>query len=288
VTEALEEFLLRLARSPHAGAFVLRGGVLTRLWVGAERRETRDLDFLGLFPRDLDEAARRVADVLTMESVSGVRFGLETLRGEVIWRETAFPGLRFFVEAGSGGVHPRCPGQDRRDEPGGSSARLQIDIGFDDPLVPPAGWIDYPTAAGPARVLAARPELLTAWKLDGLFDHGARRWQPKDLYDLHLLTTHCQLDAGTLAEAVRAALEAHANPLSNVLGVVYNRAWWEADAAQTKWAKFRAASPVPVPESLLDVALAVASALRPALGRLIALPGEADLASPSPPPPSPA
>jgi hypothetical protein len=283
VTEIIAEFLRRLAASPHAGDFVLRGGVLTRLWVGEGRRTTRDLDFLGLFPRDLNESRERLADVLAMETLGGVRFGLETLRGEVIWRETNFPGLRFFVEARrAGGVSP--PWEDAKLHGGRTPpARLQIDVGFDDPLVPPAEWIDYP---GAGRVLAARPELLAAWKLDGLFDHGAKRWQPKDLFDLHLLTTHCHLDVGTLAEAIRAAFEAHSNPLTNVLGVVCNRAWWEADAARSKWAKFRAASDVPVPEDVVEVATTVAAALRPAMGRLIAFPEGADRASASPPPPS--
>ncbi|MFO0846461.1 MAG: nucleotidyl transferase AbiEii/AbiGii toxin family protein [Gemmataceae bacterium] len=273
MTGQVEEVLLRLARSPHAGDLVLRGGVLTRVWVGEARRETRDLDFLGLFPRDLDEAARRLADVLAIDSLTGVLFGLETLRGEVIWRETAFPGLRFSVEARrardvsppvgapvTGGLTP--------------PARLQIDIGFGDPLVPPAAWLDYPTASGPARLLAARPELLAAWKLDGLFEHGARRWQPKDLFDLHLLTAHCHLDTDTLVEAIRVAFEAHSDPLTNVRDVVYNPAWWRTDSARAKWAKYRAASAVPVPEEVGEVAAAVARALRPAVGRLIDLPPE--------------
>jgi hypothetical protein len=272
----LDEFLLRLARSPHAADFVLRGGLLTQLWVGRSRRATRDIDLVGLFANDMGEAARRVADVLAMAPQAGVSFGLETLRGEVIWMETDFPGLRFLVAARAGA--------DQRE--------LQIDVGVGDPLVPPAEWIDYPTAAGPARVLAVRPELLAAWKLDGLFDHGAKRWQAKDLHDLYLITTHCALDLPALVEALPVAFEAHGDSLADVPGVLYARSWWETDNAEKKWAKFRAASSVPVPERLLDVAGAVARALRPALERLIDLPpspwpgGAAGRGGASPAPPS--
>src|SRR5205085_7033117 len=60
--------LKHLADSEQASAFVLRGGMLTRLLVGPERRTTRDLDFLGLFPRDLDETRSRLQAWLPAES----------------------------------------------------------------------------------------------------------------------------------------------------------------------------------------------------------------------------
>lgn len=309
----LDEFLLRLASSPHAAEFVLRGGLMTQLWVGPDRRATRDIDFLGHFPHDMEEAARRVADLLSLEPRSGVAFGLETLRSEVIWKETDFPGLRFLVEARlparrcstekavrrgeyGGGAEDHVPPRSDGETSGGIDPvlLLQIDIGFDDPLVPAAEWIDYPTQAGrSARIFAVRPELLVAWKLDGLFDHGAKRWQAKDLFDLYLLTSHCTLDLPSLAEGIRVAFEAHGDSLGDVLDVLYRRSWWETGHAEAKWEKFRASAGVPVPVELLPVATSVARALRPAMERLIDFPrdrsclgDEAGPASASPPPPS--
>src|SRR5262249_3108236 len=160
------------------------------------------------------------------------------LLAEVIWQETAFAGHRLRV--------PVCPGDRER--------TLQIDVGFGDPLVPPAQWIDYPCSDGqPARVQVVRPEWLTAWKPGGLVAPRARRWQAKDVYDLDLLTTHCQLDEETLAEAIRVAFAAHNDPLSLVPEVVYNPAWWQSDASRAKWAKFRAAAVVPEPADVVPV-----------------------------------
>jgi hypothetical protein len=253
----LHALLARWAASPWAGDWVLRGGLMTQLWAGPHRRETRDADFLALHPFDADETLRRVQGVLALDPGDGVSFDPDTLHAGVIWQETDFPGLRFAVGA--------CVD--------GRPAPLQIDVGFGDPLVPPAGWIDYPcVGAPPARVLAARPELMAAWKLDGLFDHGPRRWQAKDLFDLHLLTTCCTLEPGALTEAVRVAFATHANPLGQVPGVLYAPAWWQAGAAREKWARFRASAGVEVPEDLAAVAAAVAAALRPALQPLVALP----------------
>ena len=43
---ANERWLYRLARSEHAGVFVLKGAALFTLWTGAPHRATRDLDCL--------------------------------------------------------------------------------------------------------------------------------------------------------------------------------------------------------------------------------------------------
>jgi hypothetical protein len=256
----LHGLLRRWSRSAHAGEMVLRGGLMTQLWAGPRRRQTRDVDFVGLYPLDAEAAHDRLSAVLgTPVEEDGLAFDIDSLRGEVIWPETNFPGLRCLVQARALGAE----------------TEVQIDVGFGDPLVPPAEWIDYPALVGPPiRLQAVRPELLTAWKLDGLFDHGARRWQPKDLYDLYLLTRHRALDGPTLVEATRVAFEAHHDPLDAVPEVVYSRAWWDSAAARGKWAKFRASAAVPVPDDLLEVAAAVARALRPALEELVSIPAE--------------
>jgi hypothetical protein len=239
----LRGVLRRWARSTQCAEFVLRGGVLTQHYVGAERRPTRDLDFLGLFPRDLTDTQDRLEAILAVDESDGITPHLDTLAGEVIWQETAFPGLRYRLDASVSG----------------EVLSLQIDVGFGDPLVPPAVWIDYPP-----RVQAASPELLAAWKLDGLLDHGAKRWQAKDLYDLHLLTTRCQLDRAGLAEGIRVAFETHGNSLAEVRAILDDPAWWRSAPARAKWEKFREAASCEVPEDLPGLAAGVAAAVRPA------------------------
>jgi hypothetical protein len=256
----LDGALRRWSRSAQARTLVLRGGLMTKLWVGAERRATRDIDFVGLYPRDADETVVRMEEVLkgSTEPDDEVRFDVGSLRAEVIWQETEFPGVRLLVQAAVAG----------------EEMELQIDVGFGDPLVPPAEWIDYPAVLGsPSRVQAVRPELLTAWKLDGLFDHGVRRWLAKDLYDLDLLTAHVPMDEATLAEAIRVAFAAHSDPLEGVLEVIYARSWWQTPSATARWEKFRQAAGVPVPADLLGVAGSVARRLRPALGRVVEFTG---------------
>ena len=234
----LRGVLRRWARSTQSAAFVLRGGVLTQHYVGAERRPTRDLDFLGLFPRDPSDTHDRREEILRGEEPDGVILRLDTLAGEVIWRETAFPGLRYRLDA----------------EVSGEALPLQIDVGFGDPLVPPAVRIVIPPR-GPA----APPELLVAWKLVGLLELGAKRWQAKDLYDLHLLTAHCQLDPAALTEGIRVALETHGNSPAELRALLDDPAWWGSAAARAKWEKFRGAVACDIPEDLPGVAAGVAT-----------------------------
>lgn len=252
----LQAVLRRCSRSAFAPELVLRGGLMMQLWVGAHRRSTRDIDFLALYPRDLGESVARFETILAMSVDDAVSFDRGTLRGEVIWQETPFPGHRILVNA--------CVA--------GQQEEVQIDTGFDDPLVPPAEWIDYPALAGPAnRIQAVRPELLAAWKLHGLFEHGVKRWQGKDLFDLWLLTSHCVLDEATLAEAIRVAFTFRGDALEDVPKVVYAPAFWQTETARKRWAKFRDQASVPVPDDASELAARVGAALWPALSRLISL-----------------
>ena len=45
---AIERFLYRLAKSPHAGKFILKGAVMFTAWQAPGSRPTMDIDFLGL------------------------------------------------------------------------------------------------------------------------------------------------------------------------------------------------------------------------------------------------
>jgi hypothetical protein len=254
---ALDGLLRRVATSAQAGSLVLRGGLLTQHWVGPALRTTQDADFLALFPCDADEAERRLREALAPSVADGASFPPDTLVVQVIWQETASPGVRVFLQA----------------EALGQFFNLQIDLGFGDPLVPPAAPVSYrPLLSDPFPVLACRPETLVGWKLHGLFEHGLKRWRAKDLYDLLLLTDHVPLSEPDLAEAIRVAFASRAEPLENLREVVESPAWRMSEKNELKWAKFCAAPPGgQAPPPLQAAVERVALALRPALRRLIEL-----------------
>lgn len=250
----LEAVLRRWSTSAFADAFVLRGGLLMQHWVGHARRTTRDVDWLALESFKEVDMVPRIASILQIQANDGVDFNLATLTDRVIWQERKFPGLRLMVEAQLDGQrHP-----------------LQIDIGYGDPLIPPARWIDYACELGDAtRVQAVQAELLTAWKLDGLFDHGMKRWQAKDLYDLYLLTSLWHLDQAKLTTAIETAFATHETPLAEVVQMLYRPGWWTTPTAQARWAKFAQIAGVEL--DLVSVGETVAEALGGAIAEIVKL-----------------
>jgi hypothetical protein len=239
--------LRRLARTPERESFVLRGGLMMRLWSGPVPRPVEDLDFLGRFPVDAADTVTRLESVLRIGVEDGFSFG--ALKSEVIWAETAFPGVRVFVET-------RLPGVD-------GSFELRIDTGFGDPMDPGPAWTEYDVGeAEAARVLACRPETLLGWKVHGLFERGKGRFRPKDLFDVYLLTRYAPLDVPLLPRALRLAFESRGDSLAlmeRLMAGEFGRSPWSHE----KWARYRHSQPEGRPEALAEVVAAVATALRP-------------------------
>jgi hypothetical protein len=250
----LEGVLRRVGRLAHPADFVLRGGMLTRLWVREEHRPVNDLDFVGAFPFDADETAQRFARVMHDGGPDdGVCFEPAAFRARRIWQDCDFPGVRLTLRAGL-------------DEP---DEEIQVDVGFGDPLVPAARREAYPTLLGePVPVWCCRPETMVGWKLHGLAEMAEGRWRPKDLYDLWLLTRHAPLDMAALVPALRAAFTSRGYDTEEARAVL-GAAWWRSKKSLRRWDEFCAgAAGLDVPDDLADVVARVAERLRPATEHL--------------------
>ncbi|HUQ34389.1 MAG TPA: nucleotidyl transferase AbiEii/AbiGii toxin family protein [Pyrinomonadaceae bacterium] len=255
----MEGALRRLSSSAQAEAFVLRGGMLTRIWVGPERRAAEDLDFLCLYPFDVAETVTRLRRILRSEAAvnDSIQFDEESITGEATWQETDFPGVRINGRA--------LLGQDEYS--------YRVDCGFNDPLSPPAVWFDYPSLLGgqaSARVLSCRVETAIGWKLHGLVDYGARRWRPKDLYDLFLLGEYTPLSPDDLAAAIRTAFVSRETPLEAALLMFDSIVWWKSDRSLKKWRDFsERANPSIVAVDLEQAVARVSRYLRPLVERCL-------------------
>lgn len=212
----------RIARTAESASFVLRGGLLTRAWVAPAPRPTRDLDFVGDFPFDVEDTRRRLAPALSIELPDEVKFDLTHFRTEGIWLDTEFPGVRVTLSLGLGVV----------DE------RLTMDIGFRDPLVPDAVWMDGPWST---RVRAIRPETQIAWKLHALAEMGAS-FRPKDIADLWLITQHVMFDPAALPSAIVAAFESRGYTLEQARTTL-TAPHWSTKTARVRWSTQRPQGP---------------------------------------------
>lgn len=252
----LEGVLRRLSASMQAESFVLRGGMLVRIWAGPGKRVAEDIDFVGLYPFDVADTLMRLRSVLQNDTEfnDGIRFDEESLTGEATWQETQFPGVRVY---GSALIE-------------GQQHSFKIDCGFGDPIVPAAEWFGYPALLqniAPARVLACRAETAIGWKLQGLVERGARRWRPKDLYDLFLLSGYPSLVETDMIEAIRTAFISRATPVSAALESLNSTAWWQSDRSLKKWNDFQQGVTQDGVMDLGQVITRVSTALRPLLER---------------------
>jgi hypothetical protein len=245
----LEGVLRRVGRLASPVDFVLRGGMLARGWVGSRLRSAQDLDFVGTFSHDVEETAERFRPVLTDDVPDGVVIDAGSFRARGIWTDTDFPGVRLFLRLGLG-----VPDQN-----------LSVDVGFGDPLIPPAQVFDYPSLLTglPVRVWACRPETMVGWKLHGLAERGAR-WRPKDLHDLLLMTEHLPMNVADLAPAIEAAFVSRGFTVADAREVLHAPALWAPKQAQVRWEEFRGE----VTSNLTEVVAVVAARLGPALEQL--------------------
>lgn len=234
--------IARIARSPEGGSFVLRGGILTRAWIAPLRRPARDLDYVGDFPFDVADTARRLAPALAMELPDAVRIDAARAAVRGIWLDTEFPGVRVELAIGLG----------RPDQ------RLSIDIGFRDPLVPPATQVELD---GGIITRAVRPETQLAWKLHGLAEMGTS-WRPKDLSDLWAIATRVPLALAALPPAIDAAFTSRGMS-GSAAAEVLNAPHWKTKTARVRWASQPRDGVPDLAQTLADVRERLAPVLEP-------------------------
>ncbi len=221
----LESVLRRVSNSIYSDELVLRGGMLTRLWVPAERRIAEDVDFLGLYDFDVEKTGEKFRNILKNTNRNAnfadeVTFDIDSLEVTGIWLETEYPGARVNINAAFEDYQKN----------------IQIDVGFGDPIVPAAEFIDYPMLTNyKIKLQAATPETMFGWKLHGLVEQGFKRWRPKDLYDLMLFTTYIELDETLVKKSIFTAFNSRNTTFEEIYYILSTPEWWDRSKNRGKW-----------------------------------------------------
>ena len=203
----------RLARV--TDVFVLRGGLLTALWVAPRSRPTRDLDFVGDFAFDLADTQQRFAPALALVLDDEVQVDASSLRASPMWLESAFPGVRLLFRLGLRTI----------------DQELSIDVGFNDPLVP--ATVERELEGDRVRVV--RPETQLAWKLHALAEMTTS-WRPKDLADTKLILDHVPLVDDDLVSAIMAAFASRGFSRASAVEL-FSAAHWTTKTSRLRWDK---------------------------------------------------
>jgi hypothetical protein len=186
---AMERFLYRLSRSPHAGRFVLKGALLLRVWNAAASRPTKDIDLLGRMENTVEAIVPVFREVCGQQvEPDGLAFHAETVTGAAIREDADYAGVRVTFLATLQN----------------SRVAMQVDVGFGDVVTPGTVATDYPTLLDfPApRLRGYNRETAVAEKFEAMVKLGLVNSRMKDFYDIWLLSRQFDFEGKTLATAV--------------------------------------------------------------------------------------
>lgn len=237
---AIERLLYRLSQSPYADAFVLKGAMLASTWEGGAYRLTKDLDLQGRddsSPEVLADVFRRV--VRTPVEPDGLAFDAESVAAEAIIEEAQSPGVRLHLVASLGKAR----------------IRLQVDIGFGDPITPGPVALKFPSMLEfPSPTLRAYPvETVVAEKFESLVRLGMRTSRIKDFYDLWYIATHFSFEGAILQRATQATFRARGTPLPAEPPIGLTDVFEADGSKQTLWKAFAGRAGIASPGSLAEV-----------------------------------
>lgn len=205
----LERWLARLAASPHAGDFVLKGGML--LAVFDARRPTADADLLARnLANDEENVIARVVEVagVELDPEDGVTFLADTAVAQSIRDDDLYAGVRISMSC----------------RISTASVKLKLDINFGDPVTPAPQLLELPSqrpGVAPVPVLGYPIETVLAEKTSTAIALRDANTRVRDYVDLYTLTGKQAVSY----ESARSALDATTRhrgvglqPLSVVVG----------------------------------------------------------------------
>lgn len=192
---AMECFLKKLAASPYASRFFLKGGMLIMALTSVPARTTMDIDLLGRVsnePQKLQSIFRTIIHSKGA-NIHGIEFSDNFIISEIS-KDAMYVGQRVEFSARLGKL--KIP--------------MKIDIGFSDEIYPAPLHLAYPTLLSEEPTLnlwSYTPESLVAEKWHAMVKLNRINSRMKDVYDLWLLSHNLTFEYKTLQQAILQAFE---------------------------------------------------------------------------------
>ena len=239
---AVERLLYRLANSPHADRFVLKGAMLLMTWFEEPFRGTRDLDLLGHGDPAPEAVLAIFREILAIDEPDGISFDAEGTRIDRIREDTEYGGVRIRTTA----------------EIGGARITVSVDVGFGDVTEPAAQMLDYPVLLDmPApRLRGYARETVVAEKFQAIVILGQANSRVKDYYDLWVMSRYFTFDEDRLASAIAATFVRRRTAIPSQTPDGLTQAFAEDPQKQAQWERFKKDVTID-PGSLSDVVAAI-------------------------------
>ncbi len=220
----MERFLYRLGQTRHVNDFVLKGAMMLRVLDAGMARPTADLDLMGKQLWSADQIAAMVEDCFAVPVEDGLTFDRNSLRTDQIRLHHNYQGIRCQFESLL--IRTRIA--------------IQIDVGFNDAVVPAPVRVDYPTLLDfpPPSIWVYSAETVVAEKFEAMVMLAEANSRMKDFYDIWLLSTQRQFDAQTLSEALKATFERRGTALPTSPPHALSPAFHDLPIKQTQWRAF--------------------------------------------------
>jgi len=197
---AIERFMYRLSRGPHAHQFVLKGALMFNVWDRPGSRPTMDIDLLGNITNDLPVIIHVMREACTLEvEDDGMWFDAESMTAGRLMTESDHEGVRVRIRGALGTAR----------------ISLQIDIGFGDVIVPDPCEVTYPALLdfAPPQMNGYTMESAIAEKYQAMVKRGALNSRLKDFYDIWKLGRTFDFDGQVLAEAITRTFQNRHTPI---------------------------------------------------------------------------
>ena len=185
-----ERLLYRLSVSEYMNLFVLKGGLLVKVWFDEHLRLTRDVDFLGFGPPVQSKVLAIFKEILSQKQNDGIKFDIDGLTTAEIRQENEYGGIQLKTKATLGSI----------------VIHLKIDIGYGDVIVPPDAVIEYPTLLNfpTPRLRTYSKEAVIAEKFHAISQYKEWSSRMKDYFDVWKVAESFEIDSRNLALSIHA------------------------------------------------------------------------------------
>ena len=253
---AIERFIYRLSKSPHADRFVLKGALMFSAWTGSMSRPTMDIDLLGKIENSIDLVVAVFKDACEMEVENdGIVFHKDTVKATRITEDADYKGVRVLLRGSLGIIR----------------LFLQIDIGFGDVIIPKPGRVKYPVLLDfpPPELDGYTMESTIAGKFQAMVKLDLLNSRIKDFYDIWFLSSRFDFKGETLIEAIEKTFEKRKTPLISKLSI-FNPKFMKDYTKQAQWQGFiKKIKLIDAPTSFEDVAVGIKIFLQPIIVSMI-------------------
>ena len=243
-------FLGRLAASPYAHQFVLKGALSLFARYGQVARPTEDIDLAARgMPNTPEQLLTVLKNICELDLGDGLTFDADSIQVQPINEGLKYPGVGVKVTASLDT----------------SKIVLQIDVSFGNVITPAPVQLAFPALLlGEAVTVNGYPlETVITEKFAALVERGAATTRMKDIYDLWVILRQESFDAAVVRRALQNSFEARGTPVQDI-PTVLNAEFAGDEALNRQWAQYLRRTKFEAP-SLSDVWVLLQAFYRPLL-----------------------